>query len=951
MILSCAPWLPRVCDPFPVSPRRIFEARLPRARSPGTNHTTSTTNRLYHPHFPVLINPNLENNPPPFNFYLPSFQQPTSPRSKARRVKVAKMADHPPAKSQLFEACRIAFVPSKSMSSSTIVDWKAQITENGAEVLEPDRKGRIRMAQCTHVVSNTIDFEQFSEAQAMMVPVVRPDWIKTSLARGKLAQLRPYSPDPRMIFSDVILTCADIPSTDKEAICGAVMALGGMESKDLAKQTTHICALSMDHPKCKEATARKLKAKVVLPHWLDDCFRLGKRIDETPYLLPDPEILRARPEDPVKIPDSQQLEGATSAIPTGPYQVEGGEKLIVFNQRKVMLSDDLPISPSLRDTLTKKITKGDGEIVTRVEDCSMFICQYRDGDQYVLASQLGKEVGNLAWLFHMIVYNEWTDPLRRLLHYPIPRHGIPGFKDLRITLSNYGGDARTYLENLITAAGATYTRTMKAENTHLITARMHSEKCEAAKDWNIEIVNHLWIEESYAACKALALNNPKFTHFPPRTNLGEVIGQVSFKESVLREMYYPGGEEVMDAAAKKKKKILAAAEENALMVGLENDFNVMQDSFMADATAPKSARSARKTRAAAAPSMGTFATPAKGRHVRSGKENDTPSVTSSVSRSAKAQALSRLSDMAPDLALYEKEKKRVTKDGIWGGKRAADQIDRERSGKSSSPARTDEDEDEEDEEEAGAKKRPAKRQRLSLPEVDMRVCLTGYKKWVGNAKQEEADRKVLRTLGIHIVTDNQPCDYLAAPRVVRTMKFLKCLARGAELINSTFIDACLETGERADVNEHLLVDKENEAKFGIKMSVAVGRARSNRGRLLWNVPVYCTEHIKNGTEAFKAIAEANGAIFKVYRARGGATIKPTTAEEDGGAPPEPVYLLSGITPAEKLLWAKFEDMAMKGHMEPRIVNPDWLLDVAMRQELTFDKRYLVTGKTGGGGDS
>ena len=621
-------------------------------------------------------------------------------------------------------------------------------------MLDPDRKGKIRMSQVTHVVSNTIDFEQFSEAQAMMIPVVRPDWIKTTVARGKLAQVRPYSPDPRMIFSDIILSCADIPPTDKEAICGAIMALGGMESKDLTKQTTHICALTMDHPKCKEALAKKLKAKIVLPHWFDDCFRLGKKIDERPYMLPDPEILRKGPDASVNIPDSQHLEGATSAVPTGPYQVEGGDKLIVFAQRKVMLSDDLPINASLRDTITKKVTRGNGEVVTKVEDCDMFICQYRDGDQYVLASQRGKDVGNLAWLFHLMVYNEWTSPLRRLLHYPIPRDGLPGFKDLRITLSNYGGEARIYLENLITAAGATYTRTMKSENTHLITARMASEKCEAAKDWNIEIVNHLWIEESYAQCKALALNNEKYRHFPPRTNLGEVIGQTFHDETILRKMYYPGGEELFDVAAKKKKKIHEAAQKNALAVGLDQDFSVMPDSLVGDsspapALAPKSAKSAKKTKGAAAatPAMGTFSTPAKGRHVRSGKENDTPSVVSSASRSAKAQALSRLSDMAPDMALYEKEKKRALKDGVWCGKRAADQIDRERGEKRSSPGKAggedegdEEDEEEEEEEEASTKKRPAKRPKLSLPDVDMRICLTGYKKWVGNLQLEEADR-------------------------------------------------------------------------------------------------------------------------------------------------------------------------------------------------------------------
>lgn len=464
----------------------------------------------------------------------------------------------------------------------------------------------------------------------------------------------------------------------------------------------------------------------------DDCFRLGKRIDEGPYLLPDPEILRKAPEDPVKIPASQQLDGAISTIPSGPYDTNKSEKLVVFAQKRVMLSWDLPINAMLRKTITDKITKGDGEVVDSVENCDMFICQYREGEQYIRASQRGKDVGNLAWLYHLMVYNEWTSPLQRLLHYPLPRAPLPGFEDLRITLSNYGGEARIYLENLITAAGATYTRTMKAENTHLITARMHSEKCEAAKDWGIEIINHLWIEESYIACRALPLNEPKYRHFPPRTNLGEVIGQTFLEEPTLRAIYYPGGEEEMDATAKKKRMINENAQKNTYHVGLDRDFSVMQDS------SPAQAKSTRKTRAT--PAMGRFSTPAKGRHVLSGKENDTPSVMSSASRSAKAQALSKLQDLAPDIALYEKEKKRSAKDGhgIWGGKRAADQLDKERADRSSSPASRAADEDEDNE--VQETKRPAKRAKVSLPEVDMRICLTGYKRWVENRGTEEADR-------------------------------------------------------------------------------------------------------------------------------------------------------------------------------------------------------------------
>ena len=190
--------------------------------------------------------------------------------------------------------------------------------------------------------------------------------------------------------------------------------------------------------------------------------------------------------------------------------------------------------------------------------------------------------------------------------------------------------------------------------------------------------------------------------------------------------------------------------------------------------------------------------------------------------------------------------------------------------------------------------------------------------------------------------DNVACDYLAAPHMVRTMKFLRCLARGVDVINSDFITECLETGKVPDINDHLLVDKENEERFGVTIETAVSRARANKGRLLWGVPIYCTADIKNGVECYKTIAEANGAIFKVYRARSGTTIKPTSEEEDGGAEPEPVYLLSSPSAAEKALWPKFEDMARNGHMEPRIVVSDWLLDVAMKQEMGFDDKYLVT---------
>jgi hypothetical protein len=495
-----------------------------------------------------------------------------------------------------------------------------------------------------------------------------------------------------------------------------------------------------------DSASQSSPANHVVLSRFDDCFKLGKKIDEGPYELPDPEILRLRPEDDIAPPSTNHLEGATSAQPQYlPVPADGGrEALTVFQRTNVMFSADLNINARLLKICQDLVKKSGGKVVDDVEDCDMFICQFRDGDNYVRAAQLGKHIGNLSWLYHLITHNQWTSPLQRLLHYPIPRKGIPGFEGAKIVVSNYGGDARLYLENLIWASGAEYTKTMKADNTHLITARNTSEKCEAARDWNITMVNHLWIEESYAKCEAQPVSVGKYIHFPPRTNLGEIIGQTFFNEAHLREKYYPGGEETLPTPAKRKRRVLEAAQDNIYPRGPaegvvvdhqeDREFDVMRDD--AEIPAEKPRRSKKQSNG----KNENFSTPVRTRHVRAGKENDAPAVLSSGSRSAKNQALANLQRIAPDIALYEKEKKRASKDGHgpWGGKRAADQIDKERKPEQSSPDEQDEQDD--DEEKVEDAKRPAKKQKRSLPSVEMRVVLTGFQRWVGDQQKEDQDR-------------------------------------------------------------------------------------------------------------------------------------------------------------------------------------------------------------------
>jgi hypothetical protein len=144
------------------------------------------------------------------------------------------------------------------------------------------------------------------------------------------------------------------------------------------------------------------------------------------------------------------------------------------------------------------------------------------------------------------------------------------------------------------------------------------------------------------------------------------------------------------------------------------------------------------------------------------------------------------------------------------------------------------------------------------------------------------------------------------------------------------------------VEKYLLKDAANEKRFKLKLKDAVRRAKFNSRRLLQDVAVCCTADIVNGPDTFRAIVEANGGIFYVYRGRGGFVLKRDEGEgEEEQHENEPIYLLSGLKPEEKKVWLKFEQMARDGGMVPRIVLTEWLLDTAMSQEIKWDDNYLT----------
>lgn len=539
-----------------------------------------------------------------------------------------------------------------------------------------------------------------------MIPVVKPTWVQHSLAKSKLMNPRQYSPDPRLFLSDITACVSALPEGDADAIAGGVLAMGGLFSTKLTSQTTHIIAIDYDSDVCLTARNRKMHVKIVLPHWVDDCLKLGRKIDEHPYTLPSPEIL-SPPLD--KAPGAKRktmVEGATYFDPSNKLPSPGAPRKLerVFKKKTVMLANDLEISQYLRGILDGMITTSGGKLTDSVAKANMYICKYREGHDYKVASRSGKDVGNLAWLYYLITFDQWTSPTRRLLHYPITRQGISGFSGLKISLSNYSGEARTYLENLITATGAECTKTLKQDNTHLITAHGLSEKCAAAKDWNIPIVNHLWVEESYAKWKMQSVTEGRYVHFPARTNLSDIVGSTQLDRAVLEQNFFQDSDiEMADAPVP----------------------NPMRQT---NQNAPKGGRGRQRGSDTDVNDAEKFRTPAPSKFAAMGKENITPSTTNS--RKSKDVASARLHDLTGDMLLYEKERKRVG-GVVYGGRRKTDE-ERIQPNRKRSVSQASEDEIAEDSD--------AKRTKRSNPPPQIHLMISGYNKWVGHPKVEDNDK-------------------------------------------------------------------------------------------------------------------------------------------------------------------------------------------------------------------
>jgi hypothetical protein len=657
---------------------------------------------------------------------------------------------------------------------------------------------------------------------------------------------------------------------------------------------------------------------------------------------------------PAIVPD---IHTSVSAHATEPpesiYNAKEGETS-VFQDLKIKLSSDLDISEHLRSTLVDIIQSKKGKVVENIDEAGVLVCQYREGSDFRTAGSSGKTIGNLPWLYHLITRNSWTSPMRRLLHYPIAREGLPGFNKYRISLSNYNGEARVYLENLAKAAGCEFTKTMKMDNTHLITAHTVSEKCEAAREWNIHMINHLWLEESYAKWMIQSVAKPRYTHFPERTNLGEVVGQTPIDKKALEDHFFPKATKPVQKTnavpnTSKKSNPVDAVQQDATSAVIEPSSPVLahrvkEIQAIAPATTTPTPTTSRKGKKSV--SANDIKTPAHPKIAAAGKENETPSTGS---RSAKQKAFANMQGYASDFALYEKEKKR-TGGVVYGGRSNQEPV-KDRPAKRTASVESD------DDVETSHSAKKAKRSKKVTSSPTINLLVTGFSRWGQDNKIYTKDKvrdhiiiaftanivqAQLHQLGINLTDDHVNCSYLAAPKILRTKKFICAMAQGPVLLSTEFVEKCLEENRVVDMENYTLKDNEGEKRYHMSLPKALKKAKANKGNLLKGQSIYVADGVHGGYDTYQAVIEANGGKSILYKGRKSLAVSSRPEDEGPDDDDEYIYLVSGTTAPQSKLWPKFRSMAESVGKLPRIVKTDWLLDLALSQEIRWEERYELS---------
>lgn len=703
-----------------------------------------------------------------------------------------------------------------SQESDSYIKWVVLLIEkNGGEahVIQDNDTLEPKTIQNTdHVITTTYEFHDFAAFEDLLIPITSPEWLEDSVLASQKKNFRLYLPVPLPFMDKVVACIADnLPEGDKEVMYAGVKAFGGLYLDALLRYTTHLIAVDLSNNKSVVASNVKkqedLEIKIVLPHWIDDCIRSQKRVDETPYLLSDSIVLRTgKPNFPTSTVISDEIP-----------DIENSAHSRLLENKTVYLANDYNLSEHLQDSIHSLIRNCGGTVAEKfdVDEVSIYIGKYRSGADYkqVLSKPL-IDVGSLSWLYSIVKRKDYIRPLElNLLHFPVPKGDLPGIANTRISITGYSGDARHYLTKLITAMGGTFTKTLDCKNDYLVTAKHRGEKYNAVKTrWpEIKIVNHLWIEECFAKWKYLDPKDKQYTDVNSSTKLlgltrvdlsqtkinsrqnlpaldvDDTEREEDDQVNELKEVEENVNSAVEDNSDDKEKEELDIDEEELDIDEEENDIDAGEEGPVdeekiqpAQVSSPVKVIEEIHQKLPSSDALIVM-------------ENATSESTPHrSSRSAKEKATKKLHTSMEELNEYLQVSKSLRK-----MKSYMEQLERDAAEKRQAARKAEKrcspDAEETTPKETQSMPQKKKPKSSSPKETHVLAIMTGCEQ---ELVLNRADVVKLGKLGISIVNDyssTKPIDTIFAPRILRTEKFLKCLSKCSRIVHPRYLSEVLGT--------------------------------------------------------------------------------------------------------------------------------------------------------------
>lgn len=723
----------------------------------------------------------------------------------------------------------------------------------------------------THIFANDNNFEGYNDALQNNVAVVTPQWVHAAIRNGHVHRPRFYSPDPAKFLSGLVVCTSGLTKHDREVVLGGAVAFGADYRNDLTVDVTHLITMAAEGKKYETIMEKaEIGIKAVLPQWLYDCVKFQRRIDEAEYLFPEPKLFERRinaAEDeesrPTPLPKITSSKGyihpyplnedvLSSCAPTSPF----------MKDMRIYINTDTDISDTMRSVLEECVNAAgahliDEEMTYSSEDVDIYIGRWRFGEEYKQASVDGKIVGSIWWLSNTLARNRIESPTRSLLDYPLPKSGISEMQNMVITITNYSGVPRDYVRRLIHALGATYTPNLTEDNTHVITSSQHGQKYLAGKQWNLDVVNHLWLEDCFQqwTCKSVA--EEKYVYFPDTHVLEDLVGETPvLREEISRwwdlELETPAEDVQMEENGFNRNSIIQTPSGDATA-------GVGQVKIISKATRKAAINASNVLHEVMVPDMNAYkleqrSSPKRQRHesnemsangaapsTPTGRKRQTSDAVLEREQTTESFTMDQTVDVE-DSPMATSHPKKIR--GRLSSEKESTQNDSQST--PSTPSK---------------RRRQASSQSLSSAHRTVRYVSSGL-----NPELTDSQKKQMNKLGAQWTSDIRDCTHLVVDKVSRTPKFICAINMGLQIVTPGWIAASIKSGTLQEESGFQLHDIEGESKWEFSVSESLHKARNsavtskNRqiGTLLQGYDIHVTKNTEPSISVLKNIVECAG---------------------------------------------------------------------------------------------